>query len=100
MEGNSLHEEGKRFADSLTDVVKNSGVSTQLDNTEDAFLSGCYFGAVQGYMRGVNRMLGDAVKYLPDIFNEISESGFDMKINWVERYKKLLLKNCFEIDEK
>lgn len=93
-----LEEQGKEFASSLCDTVEFTGVSTQLDNPHDAFMSGCYFGAVQGYKRGVNVMVEKATELLPDIFNQIANSGFNMEVNWSEEFKKLILKRCFDIE--
>ena len=90
-----IEQQGKEFADSLLDVVETSGVQSELTDPKEAFMSGCYFGATQGYKRGVNFMLVEAINHLPDIYNMIVESGHDMSINWVEEYKKLLIKNIF-----
>ena len=90
-----IEEQGREFADGLLDTVKLSGAQTELRNPEDAFLSGTYFGAVQGYKRGVNLMLIQAINYFPDIYNKIVESNFDMTIDWQEEFKKMLLKETF-----
>lgn len=90
-----IEEQGREFADGLLDTVKLSGAQTELCNPEDAFLSGTYFGAVQGYKRGVNLMLIQAINYFPDIYNKIVESNFDMTIDWQEEFKKMLLKETF-----
>jgi len=95
----SIEEQGKGFANQLTAAVEASGVYSQLNNPKDSFMSGCYFGAVQGYKRGVNQMLVDATNHLPDIFNKIAESNFNMSIDWTAEFRKLLLKECFEITE-
>lgn len=95
IEKKPIEEQGKEFADELLATVELSGVQSELDNPKDAFLSGTYFGAVQGYKRGVNLMLIQAINYFPDIYNMIVESRFDMTIDWQEEFKKLLLKETF-----
>lgn len=94
----NLEETGKQFADQLCTTLQNTGIHTQLTDPQESFDSGCYFGAVQGFKRGVNMMLAESIKYLPTIYNKIVESGYDMKINWEEEYKKLLLKEVFDIE--
>lgn len=95
IEKKPIEEQGKEFADGLLETVKLSGIQTELDDPEDSFLSGAYFGAVQGYKRGVNLMLIQAINYFPDIYNKIVESNFDMTIDWQEEFKKMLLKETF-----
>ena len=90
-----IEAQGQEFADSLLEVVSASDIQSELNDPKEAFMSGCYFGAVQGYKRGVNFMLAEATDYLPVIFNQIADSGFDMSVDWVAEYKKLLLKNIF-----
>lgn len=95
----NLEEQGKEFAENLCNTLANTGLTTQLNDPGDAFESGCYFGTVQGYKRGVNQMLQFAIESLPDIFNKIAETNFDMTINWKEEYKKLLLSTYFDIKD-
>lgn len=94
----NLEETGKEFADKLCETLHNTGITTQLDDPQEAFDSGCYFGAVQGFKRGVNMMLVESINLLPTIYNKIVESGYDMNINWEEEYKKLILKEVFDIE--
>lgn len=94
----NLEESGKDFADALLETLQGTGLTTQLIDPGEAFESGCYFGAVQGYKRGVNQMIVDIPKLLPDIFNQIVESNYDMKINWPEKFKELILNKVFDID--
>lgn len=95
----NLEEQGKKYAETLLDAIEGTGVSTELNNPHDAFESGCYFGAVRGYSKGVNAMVYEIPNLLPDIFNEISESGFDMSKDWVVEFRKLILSKLFEIDD-
>lgn len=94
----NLEESGKEFASTLIDTLQAAGLTTQLEDPAAAFESGAYFAAVQGYKRGVNEMVHDIPELLPDIFNKISESGFNMKKDWVNEFRKLILKELFEID--
>ena len=93
-----IEKEGKVFADDMIKLIKASGINTGLDDPTEAFHSGVYFGIVQGFKKGVNRMLSEAVDRLPDIYNQIVESNHDMSINWKERYIQLLLKECFDLE--
>jgi len=95
----NLEEKGKEFADAIIEAVTLSGAQTQLEDPTDAFESGCYFGVVQGYKRGVNETVNMIIESLPDIFNQIAESGFDMSIDWKERYKKLIYEKYFDIKD-
>ncbi len=92
----SLEDEGKSFAQNLIDVIDTAGLESQLEDIHDAFTSGTYFGAVQGYKRGFNQMLQYAIESLPDIYNMIAESGHDMSRNWPEEYKKLIINKYFD----
>lgn len=93
----NIEEQGKEFATSLCDLVTASGVHTQLDTIEDAFLSGCYFGAVQGYKKGVNTAVPSTIEFLPVIFNKIAASDFNMNINWKKEYMDLVLTECYDV---
>lgn len=95
----TIERQGQKFGDSLLEAILATGAHSQLTDPGEAFQSGCYFGAVQGYKRGVNVMLKQAIDYLPVIFNQIAETNFDMNINWKERFKELLLTELFKIDE-
>lgn len=94
----NLEESGKEYAEILLKALENTGVSTELDNPQEAFESGVYFGATKGYAKGVNRMLRSIPELLPDIFNQISASNFDMARDWVKEYQKLIINRLFEID--
>lgn len=94
----NIEESGKNFADSLLTTIQGMGLSTQLTNPTEAFSSGVYFGAVQGYKRGMNQSLELMSKYLPDIYNEIVQSNFDMSINWPKKFKHIILKKEFGIE--
>lgn len=95
----NLEESGKQFADQLCTTLHNTNIHTQLDDPQEAFDSGCYFGAVQGFKRGVNVMLQEAVHCLPDIYNKIVESKFDMSVDWGKEYETLILKEVFGIEQ-
>lgn len=97
MEGTSIYEDGKKFANTLVEAVQAADITSQLENDDDAFLSGVYFGATQGYTKGINVMLQEAVNRLPDIFNQIVQSDFDMSIDWVKRYRDLILNESLKI---
>lgn len=94
----NIEEAGKIFADSLLETIQDVGLSTQLKDPTDAFSSGVYFGAVQGYKRGMNHALELLTKYLPDVYNEIVQSNFDMSVNWPEKFQLIVLKKEFGIE--
>lgn len=98
MEIINIEERGKAFADSIIEAVEISGAQTQLKTPTEAFESGVYFGIVQGYKRGVNEAVNEIVESLPDIFNMISESNFDMTKDWKEIYRKMILRDHFGIE--
>ena len=93
----NIEEKGHEYAQTMVESVMSTGLHTQLNDPKDAFMSGCYFGVVQGYKIGINDGLNIITKRLPEIYNEIVESDFDMKINWVDRFKKLILEKEFDI---
>lgn len=94
----NLEEKGKEFADQLCTTLHNTNIHTQLEDPQEAFDSGCYFGAVQGFKRGVNIMAQEASRCLPSIYNKIVESKFNMSIDWEKEFEKLMLKEVFDID--
>lgn len=93
----NLEEKGKEYAETLLDALEAAGISTELSDPQDAFESGVYFGCVKGLAKGVNMMFQDIPELLPDIFNQISDSNFDMKKDWVQEYRKLILQKIFDI---
>jgi len=95
----TLEEEGKQFGDHLLTSLAATGINSNLTSPEEAFQSGVYWGAVQGYKRGVNQMLQDIPELLPLIYNEIIESGCDMTKNWVRRFQDLVIEKKYPKDE-
>lgn len=95
----NVEEKGQEYAETMVESVTATGIYTQLSDPKDAFMSGCYFGVVQGYKIGINDGLNLFTRHLPAIYNEIVESNFDMKIDWVKRFKKLILEKEFDIKD-
>ena len=93
----NLEEKGKEYAETLLDALEAAGISTELSDPQDAFESGTYYGYTKGFAKGVNQMFQDIPELLPDIFNQIADSGFDMKKDWVQEYRKLILQKLFDI---
>lgn len=88
--------DGNNYADELCDKLNKAGIYSQLNDPQDAFLAGVYFGAIRGYERGINIMLAEAVQQLPNIFNDIAKSGYDMTQNWPQLYLETMIKNSFK----
>lgn len=95
-----IEEKGKDFADTLLKVLLDNNIYSQQQDPNDAFNSGVYFGAVQGYKRGTNEMLHTSLQLFPKILSRIIESKFDLRINWPEEWAKMILEDEYGIQIK